>query len=716
MFFSPELLSRRDSGFGLLWLAATIGSKSVFKKLPKRSVMVADIAQLCDLIAEPTEPLALRLSSNLMYGAVRVYKVKQELFITDVNTCAAALKKMMQDMRQHTMADKNLMLAQASARPQAVTISNDPDSARALMLEELFSGWDDEGNGDIDLITNEDDDDFDPKAQRVKIKRTEDSAVGLARKDEHTLKDHHDHDTFIPGSLGETFNSANGMDLSSSQFEGRFDFEDNFLAISDGYDLAEGLGDELAVELGWAVGEPPQPVAKTAGTVDADIQAADFDMGINLPSADFDSGAQFGFDYVQATSTPQRTSNKNDENTGQSISPINGNLEDPSAPQLSQYREVGSEQPPLMDIRVQNQQDGSSTKKRKRLRLVLDARIELTDEELKIARAKYAESQKELRKEMFHKKLEKDAGKMISDIIWGAPQGINAEQLIQFWRKNFKVQAQGRININDCDDQEPLRKKRKSHAREMTVENTAGSPQFIPEPRELDDPMLGQGAIVDFQPLADDNAESAQRRSSEEPGQGRQRSRVSSVERGSQFGIDVQAKDSFGSQRSMFPWDNAGATSSAGGHFLSDRVDVADADVRLRESPLRSPFTYRSRSGSAVVGLGAISSATGGRSSQAFGEEFAIDDGIRDGVEESQISEMALVTLEKNSFNFLEYAKMQRQAKPNDELKFATIVPAVTSTRHIAATAFYHCLVLATKNLLHIKQAEPYAPIVISVI
>lgn len=144
------------------------------------------------------------------------------------------------------------------------------------------------------------------------------------------------------------------------------------------------------------------------------------------------------------------------------------------------------------------------------------------------------------------------------------------------------------------------------------------------------------------------------------------------MERGSQFGIDVQAKDSFGSQRSMFPWDNAGATSSAGGHFLSDRVDVADADVRLRESPLRSPFTYRSRSGSAIVGLGAISSATGGRSSQAFGEEFAIDgesinsderaclvrahitDGVRDGVEESQISEMALVTLEKNSFNFLE--------------------------------------------------------------
>jgi meiotic recombination protein REC8, fungi type len=89
MFFSPELLSRRDSGFGLLWyatrynlmstripnialrLAATLGSKSTFKRLPKKSVLSADIAQLCELIAQPPEPLALRLSSNLMIGVAR---------------------------------------------------------------------------------------------------------------------------------------------------------------------------------------------------------------------------------------------------------------------------------------------------------------------------------------------------------------------------------------------------------------------------------------------------------------------------------------------------------------------------------------------------------------------------------------------------------------------------------------------------------------------
>jgi hypothetical protein len=49
-------------------LAATLGSKSAFRELPKRSVLNAE---LCGLISEPAEPLALRLSSNLMFVVVR---------------------------------------------------------------------------------------------------------------------------------------------------------------------------------------------------------------------------------------------------------------------------------------------------------------------------------------------------------------------------------------------------------------------------------------------------------------------------------------------------------------------------------------------------------------------------------------------------------------------------------------------------------------------
>lgn len=63
-------------------LAATLGSKSAFKKLPKRSVMTADISQLCRLIATPEEPLALRLSSNLLVGAARWVTVVGDFFAT----------------------------------------------------------------------------------------------------------------------------------------------------------------------------------------------------------------------------------------------------------------------------------------------------------------------------------------------------------------------------------------------------------------------------------------------------------------------------------------------------------------------------------------------------------------------------------------------------------------------------------------------------------
>ncbi len=52
-------------------LAATLGPKSSFKKLPKQSIRTADISQLCDQISRPPEPLALRLSSNLMVGVAR---------------------------------------------------------------------------------------------------------------------------------------------------------------------------------------------------------------------------------------------------------------------------------------------------------------------------------------------------------------------------------------------------------------------------------------------------------------------------------------------------------------------------------------------------------------------------------------------------------------------------------------------------------------------
>lgn len=55
---------------------------------------------------------------------------------------------------------------------------------------------------------------------------------------------------------------------------------------------------------------------------------------------------------------------------------------------------------------------------------------------------------------------------------------------------------------------------------------------------------------------------------------------------------------------------------------------------------------------------------------------------------------MNLITLERNSYNFLEYVRMQLQGLPNSvsDLSFNAVVPMATSTRHVAAAALYHCL------------------------
>ena len=52
-------------------LAATLGSPSNFKMLPRRSILNVNISSLGNLPEQPEEPLVLRLSSNLMIGVTR---------------------------------------------------------------------------------------------------------------------------------------------------------------------------------------------------------------------------------------------------------------------------------------------------------------------------------------------------------------------------------------------------------------------------------------------------------------------------------------------------------------------------------------------------------------------------------------------------------------------------------------------------------------------
>ncbi|KAJ8702578.1 R8 protein [Pleurotus ostreatus] len=79
-------------------------------------------------------------------------------------------------------------------------------------------------------------------------------------------------------------------------------------------------------------------------------------------------------------------------------------------------------------------------------------------------------------------------------------------------------------------------------------------------------------------------------RSSEEPGQGRNASRAPSVlgdNFGFDFGVGLDGQRGNSQRSSLFPWDNAGASSSVAGFAPfngSDRVSVDHAEMRLRGS------------------------------------------------------------------------------------------------------------------------------------
>lgn len=69
------------------------------------------------------------------------------------------------------------------------------------------------------------------------------------QQDTHTLDEYHEH--LLSASFDMSFNGR-GVEPSSSQVEQGFDFNDNFFALSDEIDIGQGLGDELAKELGWS--------------------------------------------------------------------------------------------------------------------------------------------------------------------------------------------------------------------------------------------------------------------------------------------------------------------------------------------------------------------------------------------------------------------------------------------------------------------------------
>ncbi|EDR15587.1 uncharacterized protein LACBIDRAFT_300643 [Laccaria bicolor S238N-H82] len=670
MFFSSELLSKRDSGFGLLWLAATLGSQSAFKKLPRRSVLTADITRLCDLITEPSEPLALRLSSNLMFGVVRVYKVKQEILMSDVSNCVTSLKKVANELKSLGAPDGQLQMAQTSIRPSAFTITPDSNAALLMDFDALVAVC-------ITIISSRSAERHRDGDDNLKDSEKPISFEGLRgalpaetiQQDMHTLDEYHEH--LLSASFDMSFNGR-GVEPSSSQVEQAFDMNDNFFVLSDGIDIGEGLGDELAKELGWSF-SPVKTAQVENDNVANQLLTQDnlnFDMDFQLGGVDEENfggeAGELGGICNSQASLPKITNKslkhitnpgKENASTQQRPSPPFQALS-PTASFSRLLLSQDLDPRPLDDITIEEQGGANrgDGRKNKRTRLLLDARTELTDEELKIARAKYLEIQNLIKHDIGEKKSEKHNGKMVEELVWGVPQGIQARVLVEFWQENFKVQVEARSGALHLHHDEPPAKRRKTvlgiHDKKIPEE------AFHPEIAHDIDVGVTTDDLFAMDMAPDQN--DYYRGSSEDPGQARRVSRAASIVGGNDLGINLGGQ--LGSQRSsLFPWDNAAASSSSGNvpHNIqgSQDIQVDHVEVRLRGSSQsrRESSLIPSQLGSILAGPG-LSPALG---SQVFdGEDygFKVDKAAQEETQETQKSDLNLVTLERNSFNFLEWA------------------------------------------------------------
>ncbi|KAL7746651.1 R8 protein [Sorochytrium milnesiophthora] len=122
MFYSKDILVRRHGGLGVIWLAATLGSRSGLKKLSKREVAAVDVSAACDFVARPSEPLALRLSSNLMMGIARIHQHQYSFYFADVTHLTAQLKRALAAPGD---CDAAVNLTAPLARHDAITLGTD---------------------------------------------------------------------------------------------------------------------------------------------------------------------------------------------------------------------------------------------------------------------------------------------------------------------------------------------------------------------------------------------------------------------------------------------------------------------------------------------------------------------------------------------------------------------------------------------------------------
>ncbi|RHZ49529.1 uncharacterized protein CDV56_100552 [Aspergillus thermomutatus] len=121
MFYSHEILTSPEHGVATIWLVATLGSRSITRRLNKKAILDVDVPRACEVIMDPTAPMALRLQGNLLYGVARVYNQQCRYTLTDVQAMHERLRSML-----GALPGTALDPTAGKARPDQLILPYDP--------------------------------------------------------------------------------------------------------------------------------------------------------------------------------------------------------------------------------------------------------------------------------------------------------------------------------------------------------------------------------------------------------------------------------------------------------------------------------------------------------------------------------------------------------------------------------------------------------------
>ncbi|KAJ5484833.1 hypothetical protein N7539_004821 [Penicillium diatomitis] len=98
MFYSHEMLSSPEHGVATIWLVATLGSRSLTRRLNRKAIQDVDVPEACNVIINPEAPMALRLQGSLLYGVSKVYDQQCGYTLLDAQTMRDKMVSMLKQL------------------------------------------------------------------------------------------------------------------------------------------------------------------------------------------------------------------------------------------------------------------------------------------------------------------------------------------------------------------------------------------------------------------------------------------------------------------------------------------------------------------------------------------------------------------------------------------------------------------------------------------